>query len=59
MSDIPSPCRNICVLDAKGEICTGCGRTLNEIAAWSSLTPEQRDVIMRRLAASRPMSDVR
>jgi predicted Fe-S protein YdhL (DUF1289 family) len=51
VSDIQSPCRNVCVLDAKGEICTGCGRTLNEIAVWSSLTPAQREIIMRRLSA--------
>jgi predicted Fe-S protein YdhL (DUF1289 family) len=39
------------VLDAETHVCTGCGRTIAEIAAWSSLTPAQRAEIMRRLAA--------
>jgi uncharacterized protein len=57
VSDIQSPCRNICALDDKREICTGCGRTLPEIANWSALTPAQREAIMRRLSPSQPMSD--
>jgi uncharacterized protein len=41
----PSPCINVCVLDADG-LCRGCLRTLDEIARWMSMTPsEQRQVI--------------
>ncbi|HET6566160.1 MAG TPA: DUF1289 domain-containing protein [Xanthomonadales bacterium] len=36
-----SPCINICTLDNSG-MCIGCGRTLEEIAAWSRMTPMQR-----------------
>ncbi|TPG15298.1 DUF1289 domain-containing protein [Sphingomonas oligophenolica] len=40
----PSPCTQVCMLDAD-DICLGCGRTLDEIAAWGTLTPaEQRAV---------------
>ena len=28
-----SPCMNVCVLDAD-RCCTGCGRTVGEIARW-------------------------
>ena len=31
----PSPCINICKVE-RG-VCTGCGRTLGEIAAWPSV----------------------
>ena len=35
MTNAPaSPCMNICKVE--GGICTGCGRTLGEIATWSS-----------------------
>lgn len=31
--EVPSPCVQICQLDER-QICTGCGRTLSEIAEW-------------------------
>ena len=46
-----SPCVDICTLDARGEICTGCWRTLDEIVAWARLTPDQRRAIMADLPA--------
>jgi predicted Fe-S protein YdhL (DUF1289 family) len=55
---VPSPCVSVCVLDAAGtNVCIGCGRTLDEVAAWSQMTNAQRrDVVARapaRLAALR------
>ena len=47
-----SPCVNVCVLDAARGVCRGCGRTLDEIARWGSMSDAQRDDIMDRLAAS-------
>jgi predicted Fe-S protein YdhL (DUF1289 family) len=45
-SSVPSPCRNICKV-ARG-ICTGCGRTLDEIAAWPTAPdPERRAIVAR------------
>ncbi|MBW8294445.1 DUF1289 domain-containing protein [Sphingopyxis sp.] len=39
MKPIPSsPCREICALDTSANVCTGCGRTLGEIAEWGSAT---------------------
>ena len=34
---VPSPCVNICKIDADSGVCFGCRRTLDEIAAWSRL----------------------
>jgi uncharacterized protein len=45
-SIVPSPCRNICKV-ARG-ICTGCGRTLDEIAAWPTAPDPERWAIIRR-----------
>ena len=55
---VPSPCVSICVLDPGGTgVCVGCGRTLDEVAAWSQMTnDERREVVARapgRLAALR------
>jgi len=38
---VPSPCREICRLDAQ-DICVGCGRSLGEIAEWSEAGRERR-----------------
>lgn len=42
-----TPCINICkVIDNK---CIGCGRTLDEISKWSSMSDDQRKTIMKAL----------
>ena len=48
-SVVASPCRNICKV-ARG-ICTGCGRTLAEIAAWPTAPDAERLAIRARSAA--------
>lgn len=48
---IESPCVDICQLRKGDEMCRGCYRTLEEIAAWGSMTPAARRQIMHRLAA--------
>ena len=48
---IESPCIRICVIDPKTRLCTGCWRRLDEIAAWSRLSPEDRRRIMADLPA--------
>jgi len=35
-ADVPSPCISICRMNARTELCEGCFRTRDEIAAWSS-----------------------
>jgi uncharacterized protein len=49
-SQMESPCIQVCVIDVRSGLCSGCGRTLAEIASWTSLTPAERRKIMDRLA---------
>lgn len=48
MEPVPSPCIEVCRLDPAGELCTGCGRTLAEIGAWSTASEEERRKIVAR-----------
>lgn len=38
---VASPCINVCKM-GDGGLCTGCFRTLDEIAAWSRASEDQR-----------------
>ena len=44
----PSPCINICRLNAHG-LCIGCRRTLSEIAEWSAASDTRRLEILSAL----------
>jgi hypothetical protein len=46
---IESPCLKICALDARAGLCLGCGRTIDEIAGWSSMSPAERARVMAEL----------
>ena len=48
-AEIDSPCIKICVIEPKSRICTGCLRTIDEISAWSRMTPEARREVMAAL----------
>ncbi|HET9644511.1 MAG TPA: DUF1289 domain-containing protein [Burkholderiaceae bacterium] len=47
---VGSPCVNVCRIDARTGWCEGCLRTLDEIAAWSSLDDDGRREVWSRLA---------
>jgi uncharacterized protein len=49
----PSPCMNVCVMDQAGEYCTGCYRTLAEIANWTEYTVTERRAVLECLSARR------
>ena len=51
MTPIESPCILVCSIDMKTGFCFGCGRTREEIGAWSMMTPERRREIMAGLPA--------
>jgi predicted Fe-S protein YdhL (DUF1289 family) len=34
---VPSPCVSVCRMDPQTQLCLGCLRTLEEIAAWSRM----------------------
>ncbi|CAH2930233.1 MAG: YbaK/prolyl-tRNA synthetase associated region [uncultured Paraburkholderia sp.] len=41
---VPSPCINVCRMDASTGWCEGCLRTIDEIAGWSLYDDEKRAV---------------
>jgi uncharacterized protein len=47
----PSPCRDICAPGASASVCTGCGRTIAEIAEWGLATASRQHDIVRRSSA--------
>ncbi|SEN62938.1 DUF1289 domain-containing protein [Palleronia pelagia] len=53
-SGIESPCINICVIHPAERICTGCLRTIDEIAQWSRMTDDERRAVMADLPDRAP-----
>ena len=49
MTEVPSPCVDICDVDESCKYCIGCGRSLDEISAWLSINNEQRQAIVEQL----------
>ena len=48
MSNIPSPCKNICRLDLN-HMCNGCGRTLEEIGHWTKYNDDEKREILKKI----------
>ncbi len=48
---VASPCNGVCRIDDADGCRIGCGRTLDEIAAWPALDETGRRALLRRLAA--------
>lgn len=46
---IESPCKLICELDIAEGLCTGCGRTREEIATWTRISRAERAFVMTQL----------
>ena len=42
IESVPSPCTNVCRIVGRTGWCEGCARTLDEIAAWSSMSDAQK-----------------
>lgn len=51
MTAIESPCILVCSIDMATGFCFGCGRTRDEIGAWTLYTPERRRAVMAELPA--------
>jgi predicted Fe-S protein YdhL (DUF1289 family) len=51
---IESPCVKVCLLHPVAGLCIGCFRTADEIAAWSTMTPDERRTVMAELPARAP-----
>ncbi|CAM9996602.1 MAG: hypothetical protein CMF72_18375 [Mameliella sp.] len=46
-----SPCIARCVIDEASQLCTGCARSLDEIAGWGSASEEVRSAVWAELPA--------
>ncbi|NYT72121.1 DUF1289 domain-containing protein [Halomonas sp. QX-2] len=44
-----SPCVHICQIEPTTSVCHGCGRTLDEIAGWGSMTEAEKAPVWERL----------
>jgi uncharacterized protein len=52
--EIESPCVKLCVVHPEERLCVGCFRTIEEISAWSGLTPAARREIVADLPNRAP-----
>ena len=46
-----TPCIKVCAIDPATQLCTGCHRSMDEIAHWSRMNGAERHAVMARLAA--------
>lgn len=53
-AEIESPCVKLCQIHPEERICVGCYRTLEEIGAWSRMSPEARRAVMAELPERAP-----
>ena len=49
VTEPPSPCIDVCVIDTDGKYCLGCRRSLDEIAAWPTLSVEEKRAVLKAL----------
>lgn len=48
-----SPCVHVCLMDYAAGHCTGCFRTLDEIASWTTCTSDRKREILATLETRR------
>ena len=47
---VPSPCVNVCCMEARTDFCAGCFRTLDELSLWSRASEAEKRLIWQRVA---------
>jgi len=55
---IETPCVKICTLDACSGRCLGCGRTIDEITRWATMSAFERSQVMDELPSRLATVDV-
>ncbi len=53
--EVESPCIKLCSIHPEARICIGCLRTIDEITAWSKMSPQTRADIMATLPTRAPL----
>jgi len=46
---VPSPCINVCRMDARSGLCEGCARTLDEIAGWAAMSEADKRAVWQSI----------
>ena len=54
---VPSPCIDVCCMDAASGLCAGCLRTGDEIAGWAAAPDEQKLLILAAISRRRACRD--
>ncbi|SFI74536.1 DUF1289 domain-containing protein [Celeribacter neptunius] len=57
--EVESPCSKICQIHPETRLCLGCARSIDEIASWSRMSPEERRAIMAELPSREPAPNKR
>ena len=52
--EVQSPCIKLCVVHPETRLCTGCARSIDEIARWSQMSEGERTEIMAELPTRSP-----
>lgn len=52
-SGVASPCIDVCRMDPRSGLCAGCLRTIDEIAAWGTLSDAGKQAVWQRLELRR------
>ncbi len=47
--EVESPCVQLCVIEPVTRLCLGCHRSIDEITAWSQMSPTARRAVMSAL----------
>lgn len=53
---VPSPCISVCRMDAPSGLCAGCLRTIEEIAAWSTMGDEAKRAVWLLIEQREPVT---
>ncbi|MDR5818949.1 DUF1289 domain-containing protein [Caballeronia sp. LZ043] len=53
MSDVASPCVDVCRMNPETGFCEGCLRTIDEIAAWASCGDSEKRAVLARVESRR------
>jgi hypothetical protein len=56
---LETPCIDVCEINPATGLCAGCKRSLDEIAAWASLSSAERRRIMAELGTRDASAKVR